>query len=77
MQKNLDLRLEKYFVLAGKYQLGILFDIFNVFNESVITSWGTRIGYDWYLDGPTSTSGHDLYGLNLPRRARLGLRLMF
>jgi hypothetical protein len=77
MQKNLDLRLEKYFVIAGKYQLGVLFDVFNVFNEGDINSWGTRIGYDWYIDGATSTDGHDLYGLNLPRRARIGLRLMF
>ncbi len=77
MQKNLDLRLEKYFIIAGKYQLGVLFDIFNVFNESNITSWGTRLGYDWSLDGAASTSGHDLYGLNLPRRARIGIRLTF
>jgi hypothetical protein len=77
MQKNLDMRLEKTFLLAGKYQLGLFFDVFNVFNTSVITSWGNRIGYDWYLDGPESTQGHDLYGLNMPRRARLGIRCMF
>jgi hypothetical protein len=77
LQKNLDVRLEKYFIFAGKYQLGAFFDVFNVFNEAVITSWGTRINYDWYTDGPASTSGHDLYGLNLPRRARLGIRLTF
>jgi hypothetical protein len=77
LQKNLDVRVEKYFIIAGKYQLGAFFDVFNVFNEAVITSWGTRINYDWYTDGPASTSGHDLYGLNLPRRARLGIRLIF
>jgi hypothetical protein len=57
--------------------LGILFDVFNVFNEAVVTSWGTRIGYDWSMTGAASTDGHDLYGLNLPRRARIGIRLMF
>jgi hypothetical protein len=77
LRKNLDLRLEKYFVIAGKYQLGILFDVFNVFNESVINSWGTILNYDWYTDGAASTNGHDLYGLNLPRRARIGIRMMF
>jgi hypothetical protein len=59
-----------------------MFDIFNVFNDTTITSWGTRLNYDYYpavLD-PTyslSTQGHNLYGLVLPRRARVGIRLIF
>ncbi len=80
--KTLDLRLEKTFAIGEKYRLGIMFDVFNVFNDDTITSWGTRLNYDYVpavLD-PTyslSTQGHDLYGLALPRRARVGIRLIF
>ncbi len=80
METSLDLRLEKTFVLASKYRLGLIFDVFNVFNSNTITSWGTRIAYDWVADDPAysaSTQGHDLYGLVLPRRARIGLRFIF
>ncbi len=78
MDKQLDVRLEKTFTLASKYRLGIILDVFNVFNADSIYSWGTRAGYDYYFDGSdTSTNGHELYGIDLPRRARLGLRLMF
>jgi hypothetical protein len=80
MVTQLDLRLEKIFTLASKYKLGIVFDVFNVFNDNTITSWGSRIDYDWVADDPeysASTQGHDLYGLVLPRRARLGLRFIF
>jgi hypothetical protein len=60
--------------------LGAFIDVFNVLNDNTITSWGTRIDYDWIADDPAyspSTLGHDLYGLVLPRRARLGLRFIF
>ena len=77
MEKILDLRLEKTFTIAAKYRLGVIFDIFNVLNESTITSWGTRIGYDWIPGDYPSTSGHDLYGIAMPRQARLGIRLIF
>ncbi len=82
MAKSLDVRLEKIFTLASKYRLGLIFDVFNVFNDDTIDDWGTRIGYDW-LTGPNdpgyspSTQGHDLLGLVLPRRARVGIRLIF
>jgi len=79
--KTLDLRLEKTFVLAEKFRLGLMVDVFNVFNDNTITSWGTRIGYDWQLPGDpdyyTSTDGHDLYGIPGARQARVGIRLMF
>jgi hypothetical protein len=77
MVKALDIRLEKTFTLAAKYRLGLLFDVFNVFNDDSITYWGTRIGYDWYPGVTPSTQGHDLFGLVLPRRARVGIRLIF
>jgi hypothetical protein len=78
MQKTLDVRLEKIFTLANNYRLGILVDVFNVFNDSTIRSWGTILGYDYYTDGTwPSTSGHQLDSLALPRRARVGVRIMF
>jgi len=94
MDKSLDVRLEKIFTLAGKYRLGILFDVFNVFNTDTVTSWGTRVGYDWGVPAdwqnpdpadnpgwadhyPSSTSGHQLSAIVLPRQARIGLRLIF
>jgi len=81
IEKILDLRLEKTFVLAEKFRLGLMVDIFNVFNDDSITSWGTRIGYDWQLPGDedyyTSTDGHELYGTTRARQARVGIRLMF
>ena len=81
MMTTLDLRLEKTFTFAQKYRVGVMFDVFNLFNDNTIDSWGTRIGYDWYLEGDpdywASTDGHELYGIARPRRARLGIRLMF
>ena len=77
MQKVLDLRLEKIFTLASKYRLGLLVDVFNVFNANTITSWGTRIGYDWTPGDYASTDGHELYSIARPRQARVGVRLMF
>jgi hypothetical protein len=68
-------------MLAEKFRLGLMVDVFNVFNDNTITSWGTRIGYDWQLPGDpdyyTSTDGHDLYGIPGARQARVGIRLMF
>jgi hypothetical protein len=78
MQKILNLRLEKVFTLARKYRLGLIFDVFNVFNDNTITSWGTRIGYDWFTDGTyPSADGHRLRSISTPRQARVGIRLIF
>lgn len=81
MQKILDVRLEKIFTLAGKYRLGLILDVFNVFNDDTITSWGTRLGVDYWPSGHAnytpSTDGHSLYGIVLPRQARVGVRLIF
>jgi len=81
MQKILDVRLEKTFRFKEKYRLGFIVDIFNVFNADTITSWGTRIGYDYFWPGHPdyyeSTEGHELYGIVRPRQVRVGVRLMF
>jgi hypothetical protein len=77
IQNILDLRLEKVFTLAGKYRLGLMFDVFNVLNAGTIEDWGTRIGYDWIPGSYPSTEGHELYGIVAPRRARIGIRLIF
>ena len=81
IRKILDLRLEKTFVLAEKFRLGLMVDVFNVFNDDTITEWGTRIGYDWQLPGEagyyTSTDGHFLEEIVRARQARIGIRLMF
>ena len=82
MQKVLDLRLEKIFILAQKYRLGLMMDVFNVFNADTIQDWGTRVGYDWINDTSDSayyqsTQGHDLYSIIKPRQVRLGIRLIF
>ncbi len=81
IEKILDIRLEKTFILAEKFRLGLMLDVFNVFNDDTISSWGTRIDYDWLMPGDpdyyTSTDGHELYSIVRPRQARVGIRLMF
>ncbi len=75
--KLLDIRLEKTFTIAGKYRIGIMGDVFNVFNDDTITNWATRIGYDWIPGDYASTSGHDLYGIVAARQYRIGVRFTF
>lgn len=77
MEKILDLRLEKVFTLAQKYRLGLIVDVFNVFNSDTVMDWGERIGYDWLPGSYPSTDGHKLYGIVDPRQVRLGFRVMF
>ncbi len=38
-QLNVDFRLEKAFTLAGKYRLGVVFDVFNLLNDDAVTSY--------------------------------------
>jgi hypothetical protein len=76
----LDVRLEKTFLLAAKYRLGVIVDVFNVFNTDTITSWGVTYGSgsDWKPSSTyPSTDGHRLLGLQTPRQARVGIRLIF
>jgi hypothetical protein len=76
---SLDVRVEKTFLMAKKYRLGLVFDVFNVFNDHTITSWGTRFGNgpDWFPGTLPSTGGHDLYAIANPRQARVGIRVIF
>jgi len=77
METSLDLRLEKTFLLSGKYRLGIMIDCFNLFNTNTIREWGTRIGYDYNPGTLPSTDGHDLIEVVDPRQFRLGIRFTF
>jgi outer membrane receptor protein involved in Fe transport len=63
--KNLDLRLEKTFKF-GDMKLGILVDIFNVFNQGIVTSYET-----------VATNFEDVLRIVPPRAFRAGLRLWF
>jgi hypothetical protein len=76
---TLDLRLEKTVTFAGKYRVGFMMDIFNVFNDNTITSWGSIAGLSWNPDDPNALGpdGHDVYGLVSPRAIRFGIRLFF
>jgi hypothetical protein len=62
---NLDLRLEKT-LKFGKLKLGLLLDIFNVFNADTVTS----------LSGYINTF-EEILGIRTPRAFRAGLRLWF
>ncbi len=77
MEKILDVRLEKIITFAGKYRLGLIFDVFNVFNANTINGWGTRIGYDWTPGEFPSSNGHESINIVRPRQARVGIRLIF
>ncbi len=77
MANLLDLRLEKIFNFHQRYRLGIIFDVFNLFNDNTITSWGTRIGYDWTPGEFPSSNGHEDISIVNPRQARVGIRLIF
>lgn len=79
---TLDLRLEKTFRIADRYRLGFTMDIFNVFNDDTVTSWGTVAGFNWwpheeYEPEASGPDGHVVYGLAPPRAIRLGIRIFF
>jgi hypothetical protein len=63
--KNLDLRVEKTFKI-GKIKLGLLVDVFNVFNEGQVNSYST-----------TATSFEEVISIVNPRAFRAGLRFWF
>lgn len=79
-QTTLDLRIEKTFMFKDRFRLGLMLDIFNVFNDDSITSWGTTVNSTWFPDDPTaypSSDGHRVYSLVSPRAIRLGIRFFF
>jgi outer membrane usher protein FimD/PapC len=63
--KNLDLRLEKT-VKFGKVKVGLLLDVFNVFNEGIV---------NWYQT--LATNFEEVRGIVNPRAFRAGLRFWF
>lgn len=69
-QHNLDLRLEKFFTFGEQMRLGLLMDMFNVFNADTVTNVEDRI-----------EAGRDPFGfvrgIRPPRTFRLGLRFEF
>ena len=62
---NLDLRLEKT-VKIGKVKVGLLLDVFNVFNEGIV---------NWYET--IATNFQEVLGIVNPRAFRAGLRFWF
>jgi hypothetical protein len=65
---DLDLRLEKVFMLSGRMSVGVIFDAFNVFNSGVETGTISKI---------TNVNFGKAGNINAPRYIRLGLRLIF
>jgi hypothetical protein len=63
--KNLDLRLEKTFKIGG-IKLGLLVDVFNVFNEGQVNSYST-----------IATSFEEVISIVNPRAFRAGIRFWF
>lgn len=63
-QVNLDLRLEKVFRLSNTFRVGLMADVFNVFNDDV-TTW---------VQEQAGDSFDEVLGIISPRVFRLGLR---
>jgi hypothetical protein len=61
-RKQLDIRLEKQFRISTDRRLGVTFEGFNMFNDTIITGRTTRSGSSYF--NPTSLNG--------PRRFRIG-----
>jgi hypothetical protein len=64
--KNLDVRIEKTFKLGDKVKAGVVFDVFNVFNEGIATAYSTLV-----------TNWEDITAIKSPRTFRIGLRLWY
>ncbi|MCP5052892.1 MAG: TonB-dependent receptor [bacterium] len=62
---NLDIRLEKTFRLGGS-KIGVLLDVFNLFNEGVVTEYDT-----------VDTNFEEVLTIKTPRAFRAGLRFWF
>jgi hypothetical protein len=78
-QGTFDMRVEKLFTIGDKYRLGLIADVFNVFNDNTVTNWGSLLNSDYFPGSGifSVTDDHILYGIVNPRQARLGIRLIF
>jgi hypothetical protein len=75
---NLDMRLEKFFTFGERFRLGLLIDMFNVFNSNTPTSLETRIEQD--LETQLDRGREDFQfvrGIRSPRTFRLGVHFEF
>jgi hypothetical protein len=68
-QLNLDLRIDKYFVFKDRYRIGVVFDIFNVFNDDAATGHVTH--------AITSSRYEEVSSIVGPRFYQVGVRLLF
>ncbi len=68
-QFNLDMRVEKAFVIQNRYRIGIIADIFNVFNDDAVTGFFSRRIESSNFEVPSSIVGARFY--------QVGVRLLF
>jgi hypothetical protein len=68
-QLNLDLRVDKFFMFKDRYRIGVVLDIFNVFNDDAATSHITH--------AITSSRFEEVSGIVGPRFYQIGVRLLF
>jgi len=68
---NLDVRLEKFFMISGKYRLGVLVDVFNALNDDTVTEVETSV--DPWSEFPFGY----VWGIRGPRQFRAGFRFEF
>jgi len=73
-RKNLDLRLEKVFMLPGRTRIGVILDVFNVFNSGVEELIESNIALPTY---GKAIRQDVIPGVTAPRYIRLGLRFFF
>jgi hypothetical protein len=73
-RKTLDLRLEKVFMLPGRKRIGVILDVFNVFNGAVEEFVGSNIENANYGKAMRDDM---LPGVTSPRYIRVGLRFFF
>ena len=76
--RQLDLRLEKNFTLAGTNRIGIYADLANIFNQGIVTAVVTRSTSVTLPDGSSFPLPYDTPGgLQAPRQIRIGARWSF
>jgi len=69
--KNLNLRLEKYFLFKNNMRLAVLLDVFNVFN------WDAVREVETFYDPYSEWQFGDVWWIQDPRAYKLGLRFEF